>query len=827
MNRSLPLPLPLLLVACLALATVARADHDTPAGQSLHGDAYNEGPRQKAHLMPGMGNVQFPISTKAPQAQAFFNQGIGQLHGFFYFESERSFRQVAALDPFCATAYWGMAMANVNNAKRAKEFIKTAEKYQAGVSSREQQWIAALANFYRDEKKDEKERRKAYQAALQKIAKDFPADLEAKAFLAVVMWQDNGKGVPYGDKKNVDAQLDAILAVNPLHPANHYRIHLWDEGARATNALISAANDGASAPGIAHMWHMSGHTYSALKRYSDAAWQQEASARVDHAYMMGNYVLPDQIHNFAHNNEWLIRDLNNIGAARRAVDLAKNMIELPRHPKFNTHSKGSSSYGYQRLLETLVRFELWDELLSLGGTVYLQATENNDHEARRFHALGLASLNIGDITAGKNQIAALEALAKKVTPKPSTNAPAAKPVTDTKPEEKKPGAGRDALPRVQPEAKAAQQVGPTTKPADTKPTTTPTAPKSAPTVATKKSAPSGGYGGGAALLASASTNSIANAIAELRILIALKEGQFAAAKEQLAKATGIPKERLARLHFAAGDKARAEQLAQEAMKSGEKQVQPLANYVDLAYQSGKFKEAYEAFYKLRELSAEADLNAPVFRRLAPVAKDLKLAADWRPPLTRPSDFGKRPSLASLGPFRWQPSAAPDFSLPDGDGKKTTLRQFKGKPVIVIFYLGAGCAHCIEQLVAFAPEAEAFKMAGISLMAVSTDTVAGLNFTVEKAKYNGGFPIPLLSDSGLKAFKAFRAHDDFEQQPLHGTFLIDGEGLIRWQDISFQPFMETKFLLTEAQRLLNLPKSNGATPPMKLAGQKQEKAVNCK
>ena len=138
---------------------------------------------------------------------------------------------------------------------------------------------------------------------------------------------------------------------------------------------------------------MSGHTYSALKRYSDAAWQQEASARVDHAYMMDNYVLPDQIHNFAHNNEWLIRDLNNIGAARRAVDLAKNMIELPRHPKFNSLSRGSSNYGYQRLLETLVRFELWDELLALASSTYLPPTDNNDHEARRGHALGLAALH--------------------------------------------------------------------------------------------------------------------------------------------------------------------------------------------------------------------------------------------------------------------------------------------------------------------------------------------------------------------------------------------------------------------------------------------------
>ena len=813
----------LLAIACLASAFAARADHDQPAGHSVQGDAYNEGPRQQAHLMPGMGNVHFPISTKNPLAQKFFDQGIGQLHGFFYFEAERSFRQAVALDPFCASAYWGMAMAN--SPKRAKEFIKTAEKYQAAASPRERQWIAALANFYRDEKKDEKERRKEYQKALQQIVKDFPADLEAKAFLAVRLWQDSSNGVPYGDKKNVDVLLDAILAANPLHPANHYRIHLWDDGPRATNALVSASNDGFSAPGIAHMWHMSGHTYSALKRYSDAAWQQEASARVDHAYMMGNSVLPDQIHNFAHNNEWLIRDLNHIGAVRRAVDLAKNMIELPRHPKFNTLSKGSSTYGYQRLLETLVRYELWDELLALGGSVYLQRTDNNDHEARRFHALGLASLHTGDLTAGKNQIAELEALAKKVTPKPSTNAPAAKPVADTKPSTNAPPTGaRTPMPAASPSpAKPIADVGVRA------PTNSPAAPASTAKSDTKKSAPAGGYGGGAALLATASTNSIAGAVAELRILVALKEGQFAVAKEQLTRTNSIPKERLARLHFAAGDKVKAEQLAQEAMKSGENQVQPLANYVDLAYRSGKFRDAFDAFYKLRELSPEADLDTPVFRRLAPVAKDLKLTADWRPSLTRASDFGKRPSLASLGPFRWQPSAAPDFSLPDGDGKKVSLRQFRGKPVVVIFYLGAGCVHCIEQLVAFAPEAEAFKKAGISIVAVSTDTVAGLNVTAEKAKYTGGFPIPLLSDSALKTFKAFRAHDDFESQPLHGTFLIDGEGLIRWQDISFQPFMEPKFLLTEAQRLLGLPKSNGAAPPMKLAGQKTEKTaqVNCR
>lgn len=50
--------------------------------------------------------------------------------------------------------------------------------------------------------------------------------------------------------------------------------------------------------------------------YEDACYQQEASARADHAYMMRDRVLPDQIHNFAHNNEWLIRNLVFVASAK-------------------------------------------------------------------------------------------------------------------------------------------------------------------------------------------------------------------------------------------------------------------------------------------------------------------------------------------------------------------------------------------------------------------------------------------------------------------------------------------------------------------------------
>ena len=178
--------------------------------------------------------------------------------------------------------------------------------------------------------------------------------------------------------------LDEIFQANPLHPAHHYRIHLWDD-VKAGNALPSAARCGSAAPNIAHMWHMPGHTYDKLKRYREAAWQQEASSRADHAYMMHDRVLPDQIHNYAHNQEWLIRNLSNIGRLKDAVALAKNMIELPRHPKFNMldKKKASSTLGRTRLLEVLERYELWDETLKLAGTPYLEPTDIAEDRIKR------------------------------------------------------------------------------------------------------------------------------------------------------------------------------------------------------------------------------------------------------------------------------------------------------------------------------------------------------------------------------------------------------------------------------------------------------------
>jgi peroxiredoxin len=108
---------------------------------------------------------------------------------------------------------------------------------------------------------------------------------------------------------------------------------------------------------------------------------------------------------------------------------------------------------------------------------------------------------------------------------------------------------------------------------------------------------------------------------------------------------------------------------------------------------------------------------------------------------------------------------------------------------------------MEQLNAFAPAAKKFSDAGINLIAVSTDSIDGLSKTFDTE--TKPFPFPLLADPSLVQFKAYRAYDDFEEMALHGTFLIDGSSRIRWQEISYEPFMHPDWLLEECVRLLEL------------------------
>jgi peroxiredoxin len=306
-------------------------------------------------------------------------------------------------------AYWGMAMSNVNNPRRAKGFLKEARKRAAGTSPREQLYLTALESFHQDGAND-RARRQAWLKGLESIVQDFPGDIDARAWLAMVTWQYAMDGI--GSRQAVDIVLDTVFQVEPMHPgAHHYRIHLWD-GQKPVRAEKSAALYAKTAPGIAHAWHMPGHTYTELKRYADAAYQQEGSARVDHAYMIQDRVMPFEIHNYAHNNQWLCTSLSHIGRVRDAIAVACNLVEQPRDPAKNGPNDGGSPQrsGRARWSEILTRYELWEDLIEAATTGALDWSNIPFEQEQKAYTLGQAYAAKNDLTKLATQIEALRKL---------------------------------------------------------------------------------------------------------------------------------------------------------------------------------------------------------------------------------------------------------------------------------------------------------------------------------------------------------------------------------------------------------------------------------
>ncbi|TWU56578.1 Selenocysteine-containing peroxiredoxin PrxU [Rubripirellula tenax] len=727
-------------------------------GHSFHGDAFNEGPRQAATIIAGIPKIQFSTSTPSGTAQSFFEQGVGQLHGFWYLEAERSFRQAVAEDPTMAIAYWGMAMANVNNPSRARGMIDEAVKLRGKKTTRREKmyiealdrWIEPNANegetLSKDAKKDAKRKRtERYLADLEDILHEHPDDIEAKAFLVLALWLGDRDGVKLHSRYAVEALLEQIFEVDPMHPAHHYRIHLWDSK-RPQNALVSAAKCGSSGPGIAHMWHMPGHIYSKLKRYNDAAWQQEASARVDHAHMIDKRLMPDQIHNFAHNNEWLVRNLLFVGRVNDALDLSRNLISLPRHPKYNTLEKGGShKFGRQRLIQTLTQYGLWDELLREAGGDFLTPGDDAAAQEEWMSWLAVAHFKarLGKPAEGARTLRSLQRRRLALQGQLIDLA------------EPEPALDKDA--------------------SDTE----------------TKSPPS--------------RDKIRKHIDELRKLIARVSAAAASRRKDVdafkkhAKVAKLDPVMESQWLARAGNLDEAIGRTRKAVKDHPGEVRPLAALVDLLWEKGNREDAKKSFTNLRSVAAVADIDTPMLARLRPVARAADVQGDWRIVGEPAKDLGERPPLDQLGPFRWQPYRAEPWGAKASDGTLVAGDEYDGKPRIIVFYLGFGCLHCMEQLHAMTPKMKEFEDMGIEVVAISTESVDELKTGLEN--FEKEIPFPLLSDEKQHVFRSFGCYDDFEKQPLHGTFLIDPAGNVRWQDIGYEPFMDIEFLINESKRLL--------------------------
>src|SRR5947208_3493312 len=115
-------------------------------------------PAAKEPLYAGLGSYSRKITTDSPEAQRYFDQGLAFLHGFNHRAAIHAFQEAAKLDPECAMAHWGVALAcgpHINftavpppAAELAWKELNLARKNAANPSPVEQALIDALAKRY-------------------------------------------------------------------------------------------------------------------------------------------------------------------------------------------------------------------------------------------------------------------------------------------------------------------------------------------------------------------------------------------------------------------------------------------------------------------------------------------------------------------------------------------------------------------------------------------------------------------------------------------------------------------------------------------------------
>ena len=237
-----------------------------------------------------LGTVRFATSC-APAVQPKFDRSVALLHSFHLDAAVGAFTEVAAADPSCGMAYWGMAMAWLGNplaappsARGMKEGTAAVEKAKvAGAKTdRERDYIAAVELFYKDaDKLDHRTRAVAYERAMEQIAARYPTDREAAVFYALALnitLDPNDK--TYANQLKAAGILEKVFAEQPHHPGvAHYLIHSYDFPPIAAKGLDAAKRYATIAPAAPHALHMPSHIFTRVGSWQESIETNRASAR--------------------------------------------------------------------------------------------------------------------------------------------------------------------------------------------------------------------------------------------------------------------------------------------------------------------------------------------------------------------------------------------------------------------------------------------------------------------------------------------------------------------------------------------------------------------
>lgn len=388
---------------------------------------------QIAPLLEGMGSHHFEISTDDTLAQDFFNQGLALSYGFNHKEANRTFQQVAKLDPKNPMAWWGAALVlgpNINaamsedNIPQAWEALQKAQQLKDNSTQKEQDYIKALSYRYaEDPPEDRTPLDSAYAEAMGKLVEKYPNDLDARTLYAEALmdlnpwnyWKANGEPQPWTPE--ILSTLEFVIERNPDHPgANHLYIHAV-EAEQPEKALPNANKLRELVPGAGHLVHMPSHIYIRTGDYHEGTLANERAVKADNEYVtqcrqQGIYPLAYVPHNF----HFLWATATMEGRANRSIEAARSTSRLVDTETMREPGLGTLQHYWVIPLYDHVRFARWDKILS-----YPEPANDLIYPRGVWHyARGMAHVGQGNLETARQELENLKTIAAHDTLKEVT-----------------------------------------------------------------------------------------------------------------------------------------------------------------------------------------------------------------------------------------------------------------------------------------------------------------------------------------------------------------------------------------------------------------------
>lgn len=376
----------------------ATAQHDMPMGGSsgtVKPGATPELPKYVADPIPiytvGLGPFTKTITTRNPEAQALFTQGMQMMYSFAKLDAVRSFRAAWQRDASCAICYWGEAWAwgsYLNGpilAEHSPFAYAAAKKALALKANAKLPWEVAFIDAIQSryvEKFDPAKRmdqERAYAAVMQKVAETLPDDLDAVTLYGDALFllepRRGTRDINSPNIKRLHGVLESVLARDIKHPgACHLYVHATESTVDPGRASACAEFLGDVVPGASHMNHMPSHTWNEIGRWNDGvranikAWHSDMKAAIGEGFA----IYPD------HNLHMLLFAASNDSQGAVATQAGKD------------YAKSTGDTMYQVL--TLVRFGRFDEIPAVD-----KRPERDVPAGMWDFAQGYAKLRAGDV----------------------------------------------------------------------------------------------------------------------------------------------------------------------------------------------------------------------------------------------------------------------------------------------------------------------------------------------------------------------------------------------------------------------------------------------